>query len=499
MIEELVQVLCDPENQPHQWVGDPDAIREKLTAAVEQARKDAVQELLDAQDVGEDDVSNPDWERGWRYGVGAGYMMARVQAIRQGDLPTDAEGNVTELVEAALEQCAIEVLKDIEQYMSTGLWDNKPVSPEVFEARERVCESLGIALEQRAIEAFNAVASRYSEEWHSLMLTSAEYEAWEHVKEIVDKLVNEERAVGEMLDEMANLRHKAMKHGEELTECQEKLAALQEEHKVWDKHSLVEIVEERNELRNKLADVDPFLNGALDDRDWFEEQLDECQEKIAAADARVREVRLMLGKILPQFPEEDVVDRRYWRPGDDQTIREVDQIIQEAYWVLCEADHTALEAALDTRANETACFIRESVYNYVTGKIYTSQTPITDPKLYEAIDAVLEQNRRETLKTVYHWLTSLHWDKSKDGEITTHKLARKLKERGTKQYNTALEQAQHQQMHTDTCSYCSLLPKQAKHCRYCGRPMDDQNKPRYSKLLERVCDEGGEGHGLQGG
>ena len=53
------------------------------------------------------------------------------------------------------------------------------------------------------------------------------------------------------------------------------------------------------------------------------------------------------------------------------------------------------------------------------------------------------------------------------------------------QINTALEKARGQQMHTDTCLYCSLLPRRARHCRYCGRPMDNQEEPRYSRLIKQ--------------
>ncbi len=48
-IRPIVQALCDPENQPHQWLGDPNELQGHLDVALEQMAKQ-IREIKEASD-----------------------------------------------------------------------------------------------------------------------------------------------------------------------------------------------------------------------------------------------------------------------------------------------------------------------------------------------------------------------------------------------------------------------------------------------------------------
>ena len=117
---------------------------------------------------------------------------------------------------------------------------------------------------------------------------------------------------------------------EKLKECLEELERLREEDRVWDKHSLVEIVEERNELREALAEcqrqIPPFGQATVENvMTGLKRELAECREALAAAEARERVARTLIRE----------ADKNA-RPGGlmDRILSGIDNALQSNYAAL---------------------------------------------------------------------------------------------------------------------------------------------------------------------
>jgi len=229
-------------------------------------------------------------------------------------------------------------------------------------------------------------------------------------------------------------------------------AALEAADRQWDKTSLSEIVEERNELRDELAAAQ-------------------------AANSRLR-----------QYVGHKSDCPRAAPPYGDCQCGYLDLMKLLHY-----GDRAALDAALEARTIEVLTEVAERI---TSGKWDGKPVPATvfaaRESVHRALDAALGQARAAARADAERLLSLMEcghplavWEEDDDGErycawCRTLEQARE---------GSRLE-GDSKRRHIDTCTYCSLLPDAPKYCRYCGRPMDNQNEPRYSRLAEQARAEG---------
>jgi len=83
-----------------------------------------------------------------------------------------------------------------------------------------------------------------------------------------NKLSQRDFTNGAVVDEIRATLKKVATLEHDLTAAQANIAALLEEDRIWEKHSLVQIVRERGELRERvkaLTDTQDILKAAIDD------------------------------------------------------------------------------------------------------------------------------------------------------------------------------------------------------------------------------------------
>ena len=178
---------------------------------------------------------------------------------------------------------------------------------------------------------------------------------------VVKKRNSPWRLLAEAQAELAKCQKHAVAVGQYRRQMQQRLAELAEDARQWDKHSLVEIVEERNDLRKRLA----------------------------AAEARQREALRLLREA-----------EKNARPGGL-----MDRILGRIDYALHKSDHAALDAALEQRAIEMLEFAQHLIVRGVGEQKYFWTESMMDAmdKLMDIHEFKREHARaeeRERIETV---------------------------------------------------------------------------------------------------
>jgi hypothetical protein len=151
------------------------------------------------------------------------------------------------------------------------------------------------------------------------------------------------------------------------------LERLEYEHAVWEKASLTAILEERNDLRERIGELEAELARCREglaecqirlgtkqaeeylvlrkQLEGLQGALNESHRELAAAEARLN----FVGNILRNVPELSGYDDMWWLNGV-ATMQQISDFVSEAIVATEEAEYPALGAALEQREREALSF-----------------------------------------------------------------------------------------------------------------------------------------------
>jgi hypothetical protein len=198
--------------------------------------------------------------------------------------------------------------------------------------------------------------------------------------------------IEELEEELALTTNRADDVYHQLHKCQEQLKHCQHVRGVIEK--------EREEDLLCLAETRKERDKWHEEHDLQAEWHTKLEAELAAAEMKIEKARQIIGEIPPQFPGESIIDRRYWRPGDELTVREVDEAIKAAYWVLRAPLPSALRNELKDAENKRISELEGRVTELAeTNAFFKEIIGMTAPELISDYDEKLSECQEKLAAT----------------------------------------------------------------------------------------------------